>query len=98
MIFQDPYASLNPRWRVERIIAEPIRAFGLLKGDEIGNRVGELLTLVGLHPDDGRKFPHEFSGVSVSALRLPARWPRVPSSLSAMSRPRRSTFRFRPRS
>ncbi|MFM7417492.1 MAG: oligopeptide/dipeptide ABC transporter ATP-binding protein, partial [Alphaproteobacteria bacterium] len=35
---------------------------GLLKGDEIGNRVGELLTLVGLHPDDGRKFPHEFSG------------------------------------
>jgi peptide/nickel transport system ATP-binding protein len=62
MIFQDPFASLNPRWRVERIIAEPIRAFGLLKGDEIGNRVGELLTLVGLHPDDGRKFPHEFSG------------------------------------
>jgi peptide/nickel transport system ATP-binding protein len=62
MIFQDPYASLNPRWRVERIIAEPIRAFGLLRGAAVAARVGELLTLVGLHPDDGRKFPHEFSG------------------------------------
>ena len=63
MIFQDPYASLNPRWRVDRIVAEPIRAFDLIKGErEIMNRVGELLTLVGLHPDDGKKFPHEFSG------------------------------------
>ncbi len=63
MIFQDPYASLNPRWRVGRIIAEPIRAFGLIQGDAaIEARVGELLSLVGLHPDDGKKFPHEFSG------------------------------------
>ncbi|KAA2235038.1 ABC transporter ATP-binding protein [Salinarimonas soli] len=63
MIFQDPYASLNPRWRVDRIVAEPIRAFDLIKGErEIANRVGELLSLVGLHPDDGKKFPHEFSG------------------------------------
>jgi peptide/nickel transport system ATP-binding protein len=63
MIFQDPYASLNPRWRVDRIIAEPIRAFALLDSDAaIRARVGELLSLVGLHPDDGRKFPHEFSG------------------------------------
>ena len=63
MIFQDPYASLNPRWRVDRIIAEPIRAFGLMQNDrDIRDRVGELLTLVGLHPDDGKKFPHEFSG------------------------------------
>ena len=63
MIFQDPYASLNPRWRVDRIIAEPIRAFALLDGEAaIQARVGELLSLVGLHPDDGRKFPHEFSG------------------------------------
>ncbi|MCA3655637.1 MAG: ATP-binding cassette domain-containing protein [Methylobacterium sp.] len=62
MIFQDPYASLNPRWRVARIIAEPIHAFGLLKGEAVEARVGDLLTLVGLHPDDGKKFPHEFSG------------------------------------
>jgi peptide/nickel transport system ATP-binding protein len=63
MIFQDPYASLNPRWRVDRIVAEPIRAFSLIEGDrEIRARVGELLSLVGLHPDDGLKFPHEFSG------------------------------------
>lgn len=63
MIFQDPYASLNPRMRVDAIIAEPIRAFDLINGDrEIKARVGELLTLVGLHADDGSKYPHEFSG------------------------------------
>jgi peptide/nickel transport system ATP-binding protein len=63
MIFQDPYASLNPRFRVEAIVAEPIRAFGLIQGERaIRERVGELLSLVGLHPDDGLKFPHEFSG------------------------------------
>ncbi|QUS40927.1 ATP-binding cassette domain-containing protein [Tardiphaga alba] len=63
MIFQDPYASLNPRLRVDDIIAEPIRAFDLITGArEIRSRVGELLRLVGLHPDDGVKFPHQFSG------------------------------------
>ena len=63
MVFQDPYASLNPRFRVDAIIAEPIRAFGLIQGErQIRDRVGELLSLVGLHPDDGLKFPHEFSG------------------------------------
>ncbi|MES2907396.1 MAG: ATP-binding cassette domain-containing protein, partial [Pseudomonadota bacterium] len=63
MIFQDPYASLNPRWRVDRIIAEPIQAFGLQKNTgEIRVRVEELLRLVGLDPLDGRKYPHEFSG------------------------------------
>jgi peptide/nickel transport system ATP-binding protein len=63
MIFQDPYASLNPRWRVDRIIAEPIRAFGLARDEqEIEGRVADLLRLVKLDPADGRKFPHEFSG------------------------------------
>jgi peptide/nickel transport system ATP-binding protein len=63
MIFQDPYASLNPRFRVDAIVAEPIRAFDLIQGErDIAARVGELLGLVGLHPDDGRKYPHEFSG------------------------------------
>ena len=63
MIFQDPYASLNPRWRVAAIVSEPIRAFGLLKGSgKISQRTGELLTQVGLSPADGEKYPHEFSG------------------------------------
>ena len=63
MIFQDPYASLNPRFRVDRIVAEPIRAFNLMQGENaIQSRVSELLTLVGLHPDDRWKYPHEFSG------------------------------------
>lgn len=63
MIFQDPYASLNPRWRVSDIIAEPIRAHKLLSGrDTIARRVGELLAQVGLATADGVKFPHEFSG------------------------------------
>ncbi|MBR1218486.1 ATP-binding cassette domain-containing protein [Bradyrhizobium sp. U87765 SZCCT0131] len=63
MIFQDPYASLNPRFRVGAIVAEPIRAFGLIDGSQaIQRRVGELLALVGLHRDDAERFPHEFSG------------------------------------
>ena len=63
MIFQDPYASLNPRWRVTDIIAEPIRAHRLMTNSKaIAERVGELLTQVGLSPVDGEKFPHEFSG------------------------------------
>jgi len=63
MIFQDPYASLNSRLRVDAIIAEPIRAFDLIQGErDIKARVGELLSLVGLHADDGWKYPHEFSG------------------------------------
>jgi len=63
MIFQDPYASLNPRWRVADIIAEPLRAFKLVEGrDAQQKRVGELLTQVGLSPLDAQKFPHEFSG------------------------------------
>ena len=63
MIFQDPYASLNPRWRVAAIVSEPIRAFGLLKGAEaVSQRTAELLTQVGLSAADGEKYPHEFSG------------------------------------
>lgn len=63
MIFQDPFASLNPRWRVDRIIAEPLCAFGVATSDSgVERRVNELLTLVRLDPADGRKYPHEFSG------------------------------------
>src|SRR5262249_16896803 len=63
MVFQDPYASLNPRFRVDAIVSEPIRPFNLIQGERpIQERVGELLSLVGLHADDGKRFPHEFSG------------------------------------
>ena len=63
MIFQDPYASLDPRWRVRDIIAEPIRTFHLVRNrSEAGERVSELLVQVGLSPSDGEKYPHEFSG------------------------------------
>ena len=63
MIFQDPFASLNPRWRVGSIVAEPIKAFGLIAdARDREARVGELLALVGLDPRDVGKFPHEFSG------------------------------------
>jgi peptide/nickel transport system ATP-binding protein len=63
MIFQDPYASLNPRWRVADIVAEPIRAHGLLSDrSAIRDRVAELLDAVGLAAADGTKYPHQFSG------------------------------------
>ena len=63
MIFQDPYASLNPRWRVGDIIAEPIHALRLATNrTEIGDRVAELLRHVRLDPAAMRKYPHEFSG------------------------------------
>jgi peptide/nickel transport system ATP-binding protein len=65
MIFQDPYASLNPRWRVADIVAEPLRARRGADGNSavpIDARVARLLEQVGLSPADGAKFPHQFSG------------------------------------
>ncbi|MBB5203292.1 peptide/nickel transport system ATP-binding protein [Inhella inkyongensis] len=63
MIFQDPYASLNPRWKVGEIVAEPLTEQGLLTDPAaIRARVAELLSLVGLNPLDSEKFPHQFSG------------------------------------
>jgi peptide/nickel transport system ATP-binding protein len=63
MIFQDPYASLNPRWRVRDIVAEPLRTHGICAGEHALNaRVDELLGQVKLAPADGDKYPHEFSG------------------------------------
>jgi peptide/nickel transport system ATP-binding protein len=63
MIFQDPYASLNPQWRVRRIIAEPLRTHGLVESKAaLRDRIAELLRQVRLSPADGNKFPHEFSG------------------------------------
>ena len=63
MIFQDPYASLNPRWRVADIVAEPLTTQEEPPpAAEITARVGELLAQVGLAPADGAKYPHQFSG------------------------------------
>jgi peptide/nickel transport system ATP-binding protein len=63
MIFQDPYASLNPRWKVLDIIGEPLREHGLIEAkDQLEARVGELLRSVGLASADMVKFPHQFSG------------------------------------
>ena len=62
MIFQDPFASLNPRWRVGRIIAEPLLAHTNMTPQEREARVDELLVQVGLHPTDKDRYPHQFSG------------------------------------
>ncbi|MBS0453611.1 MAG: dipeptide ABC transporter ATP-binding protein [Proteobacteria bacterium] len=63
MIFQDPYASLNPRWTVEAIIGEPLQEHGLVSERAARReRVGELLKSVGLSPLDMVKYPHQFSG------------------------------------
>ena len=62
MIFQDPYASLNPRHSVGKIIGEPLVIHGVMGGKELKERVAELLELVGMDPAYVRRFPHEFSG------------------------------------
>ncbi len=63
IIFQDPYASLNPRWTISAIIGEPLRVHNLLSNEnERTDRVRELLRLVGLSPSHLNRFPHEFSG------------------------------------
>ena len=61
VVFQDPFASLNPRMPVNQIIAEPMQVAGMSRGD-IRDRIGELLKAVGLAPEHGNRYPHEFSG------------------------------------
>ena len=62
MIFQDPYASLNPRMTVADIISEPLLVHGVTRGDETMDRVNELLEVVRLSSSFGARYPHEFSG------------------------------------
>jgi len=62
MIFQDPYTSLNPRHSVGKIIAEPLAIHGVMSGQQLKNRVAQLLELVGMNPNFVRRYPHEFSG------------------------------------
>ncbi len=61
IVFQDPFASLNPRMPVNEIVAEPLQVHGMEKAER-RSRVGELLQAVGLLPEHGRRYPHEFSG------------------------------------
>ncbi|MBS1878177.1 MAG: ABC transporter ATP-binding protein [Actinobacteria bacterium] len=62
MIFQDPYASLNPRKRVGQIVADPLKQQGVARGSDLRKRVQELLERVGLSSEHYNRFPHEFSG------------------------------------
>jgi oligopeptide/dipeptide ABC transporter ATP-binding protein len=62
IVFQDPYASLNPRMTVRDIVSEPLRIHGRYGGQQGKQRVDELLRIVGLSPEHGNRFPHEFSG------------------------------------
>ena len=61
VVFQDPYASLNPRWQINSIVGEPLAVQDAPK-DQRDTRVAELLALVGLNPEHGNRYPHEFSG------------------------------------
>ena len=61
-MFQDPYASLNPRWQVNSIVGEPLVVQGSSSSKETAARVADLLALVGLNPEHGNRYPHEFSG------------------------------------
>ena len=63
MVFQDPYASLDPRQQVRSALTEPMRVHGIVSGrDEADRRAAELIQTVGLNPDHLSRFPHEFSG------------------------------------
>ncbi len=62
VIFQDPYSSLNPRMTVNQILADPMQIHSLYPGPQRGERIAFLLEKVGLSPEHGRRYPHEFSG------------------------------------
>jgi peptide/nickel transport system ATP-binding protein len=62
MVFQDPYASLNPRQTVRRTLADPLRLNGVTNSGEVADRVAEMMKRVGLRPEQADRYPHEFSG------------------------------------
>ena len=98
MIFQDPYASLNPRKRVGAIVAEPLEVHSI--GTDAGRkrRVQELLEVVGLNPEHFDRFPHEFSGGQRQRIAVARALAVNPSWSSPTSRSPRSTSRSTRRS
>ncbi|MEV0680981.1 dipeptide ABC transporter ATP-binding protein [Actinosynnema sp. NPDC050436] len=62
IVFQDPYASLNPRWQINELISEPFKIHGTEDGQDVQHRVNELMELVGLNPEHRNRYAHEFSG------------------------------------
>ena len=98
MIFQDPYASLNPRWKVGRIVAEPIIAQKIIKDPkEIENRVNSVLHLVNLSKEDKDKYPHQFSGGQRQRISIARAIAIHPEFSSVMNRPARWTSPCRPK-
>ena len=98
MIFQDPYASLNPRWTVEALIAEPLQVLGIAHGkEETAERVQDALRRVRMKPDDAKSTRTSSLAVSASASPWRGPWPASRSSSSATNLHRRSMCRCRPR-
>ena len=98
MIFQDPYASLNPRMNVLDIVGQPLRIHGIAQGKELEDRVAALLKRVGLQPEYMRRYPHAFSGGQRQRIGIARAWRSSRAWSSATSRSRRWTFRCRRKS
>ncbi len=96
MIFQDPYASLDPRMSVAAAITEPLAIHGIGTREERRERVAELLRRVGLAPDHASRYPHEFSGGQRQRICIARPWRSSRSSSSPTKASRRSTCRCAP--
>ncbi len=97
MVFQDPYASLNPRLRVDRIVGEGARLQGLVDAAGFDDYVSAQLQRAGLDPRLRQRYPHQFSGGQRSASASPARWRCSQNCWYATRRWQRWTCRSRPR-
>jgi len=97
MIFQDPYASLNPRMRIIDVVGRPLSHFQGLRGRKRRERAAELLDLVGLRPEHLDRYPHEFSGGQRQRIGIARALAAGPKLIIADSRSLRSTSPFRRR-
>lgn len=88
MIFQDPFASLNPRKIVGKIVGDPMRLNRTASNSDIDSRVAELFELVGLSADDMKKYPHQFSGGQRQRICIARASLSIPASSSPMNRHR----------